>query len=510
MNQPLRPTDGLVPSASADPSPNQTPTLKSRSSSGVIWGFIDAASQQVLSMVVFVILGRILSPALFGVVSTALVFVFLMRSTVLNAVSTSLVTLRKPTDEDYNTAFIMLVIISTTSVVILNILAKPLSLLYNIDQFDEVLRFTSIIILIFGLSYAHVGWARRNFQFKALALRNVAGVAAGGLGGIAVALAGYGIAALVVNQVLAGVVSLAMLWISIPWRPQFRFSTERARVLMRTALPLGMTQALQFAVQNFDTALVTYLIGPFGGGLYAAAKRIVLAIQLAIWQPISAVSLPAFTEILRDEVRVAQATVKAAGLVAAVTLPVFTAVGMTAEPLILSLFGPKWLAAAPVLLVLSLFGAVVPSLGVLHQIVIARGRSKAVLWFTLLQTIFVVVAVALAGGNSTRMIAICLTAPTLVTFILTLGYLVRIAPFPLQNYLAAICGPLIAASLMAGSMLSLPKLDNSFAMLAAQLVVGGSAYVFALWIVARSSFVEAVDFARALLPRSLRRKGTTT
>ena len=195
-----------------------------------------------------------------------------------------------PDDEDYNTAFVILLAISLIATLLLNVVASPISKLFNIGEFRPVLHYTSFMILVFGGSYAHVGWAKRNFKFRQLAIRNIIGVSLGGAVGITVALLGYGLTALVLNQLVAGFVSLGLLWVSIPWQPRLRYSPERAAHILSTSLPLGLSHGLQFAVQNFDTALVTYIIGPFAGGTYAAAKRITLATFLAVWAPIGNVA----------------------------------------------------------------------------------------------------------------------------------------------------------------------------------------------------------------------------
>jgi O-antigen/teichoic acid export membrane protein len=484
-----------------------SPSLKERASAGTVWGIVDSIGQQLLSLAIFVVLARILSPGLFGIVSTALVFVFLMRSTVLNAVSTSLVTLRNPTDEDYDTAFWLLVIISGLAVLILNLAAGPLARLYHIAAFEIVIRATSLMVLLFGLSYAHYGWARRNFRFRALALRNIAGLAVGGIAGIAAALAGYGLAALVLNQVLAAVVSFVLLWRAIPWRPRLRFSKQRANVLLATALPYGATQSLQFAVQNFDTALVTYLLGPFGGGLYAAAKRITLAVQLALWQPISAAALPAFAEIGDDDVRLGRVSVKTAGVVTAITTPMFVAVAAAAPQLMLVLFGARWLAAAPILTILSSFGILFPSTGVLQMIVLAKRRARAVLYLTLLQTVLALTAIFLFAGRSAEMVALCLSAPALLTYALTLAFVGRLIAFPTARYLLAVGRPLAAGTLMAAAMLALPALQfGPLAQLAALLIVGGALYLGAMFLLARETLYEVMDFTTRLLPARLRRR----
>jgi O-antigen/teichoic acid export membrane protein len=474
-------------------------SLARRASSGAGWSFLDNATQQALSLIIFVILGRILSPALFGIVSTAMIFVFLMRSTVLNSVSVGLITLSDPVDEDYDTGFWLCIAIAGAAFALLNLLAGPIASFYKIPEFAGVIRATSIIVVLSGLSYAHIGWARRNFRFKQLAMRNTISTGVAGTVGIVVALAGYGLTALVLNQVIAGILALALLWRAIPWRPRARFSLERARAIMATALPLGLNSSLQFIAQNFDTAIITYLLGPFGGGLYAAAKRVVLAVQIALLQPMSAVTLPAFAEVAGDPVRLGNAAIRVSRLVMALTAPLFAGIALTAPVSVMVLFGPKWMGAAPIMTVLAGFALFAPSVGVLQQMVMALGRSKLILLTTLMQMALSLAAIALVGRPSPSVVAICLTGPVLAAFVVTLIVLTRITTFPLGRYGLAIGRPLVCTAIMAGAVLLVPDLRmGPLTQLVAMAVVGGAVYGAASLILAREAVAELSEFARTL------------
>lgn len=497
-----RPLTGMPASSDASVGLAAPPSLKMRVFSGASWSFIDNASQQALSLVIFVILGRLLSPALFGVVSTAMVFVFLLRSTVLNSITTALVTLRAPEDEDYDTGFWLCFCIAVTFLAILNSVADPLSRFYKIEEFSSVIRMTSVIIVFSGLSYAHHGWAKRNFRFRSLAMRNTISTAVGGTVGIAVALTGFGLTALVLNQVITGALGLALLWRAIPWRPKMRFRASRARALLATALPLGANSSLQFIAQNFDTALVTYLLGPFGGGLYAAAKRVVLAVQIALWQPMASVALPAFAEVTGDPVRFGNAAVRMSRMVLALTAPLFAGIALTAPVSVLVLFGSKWQEAAPIMTVLASFGILAPSLGVLQQMMVTQGRARLILITTLVQMLLSLAAIWVTGAHDGVTVALCLSAPTLINFIVTLALLTQLTPFPIGRYLAAISGPLAATAVMATAVLALPNLGvGPLMQLIILTLVGGGVYALAALLMARSAVNELVGFALPLVRR---------
>lgn len=469
----------------------QSENLKKRVMSGISWSFLDNTTQQVLSLLIFFVLGRILSPALFGILSTSLIFVNLLRNMVLNSVSTGLVMLRNPVDEDYDTGFWLCIIIAFLGFVVANIFASAIASLYQVRAFEGVIRATSIILLVSGLGYAHTGWAKRNFRFKSLAMRGTISTGVAGALGIGLAVLGYGITALVVNQIVAPVLGLLLIWRAIPWRPKMRFSASRARSILVTALPLGGTQSLQFIAQNFDTVLVTYLLGPLNGGFYAASKRIVVAVQIMLWQPMSAVTLPAFAEVAHDTRRLNDAAVRMGAIVMATTAPLFAGLALTAPTTILVLFGAKWAAAAPTMTVLAGFAIIGPSLSLIQTAALALKHGKFVLISTLTQMALSLIGIYFWGGRGPVEIALCISAPPVMVYIGTLLIGRFYTSFVLGRYLVGVGRPLLCTALMGLAVWSVPDLGaGPVAQLMLMVAVGAIAYAAAGALLLRDTMNE--------------------
>ena len=137
--------------------------LRRKMASGASWSFIDNLSQQMLSLIIFVILGRLLSPAMFGIVSTATIIVLLMRSAILNSITPALVAFSQPRDVDYDTAFWICLGFGSASLVLLLVAAGPLARWFQIAELASVIRAMGAIVLLAALAYTHaatVGFAR--------------------------------------------------------------------------------------------------------------------------------------------------------------------------------------------------------------------------------------------------------------------------------------------------------------------------------------------------------------
>jgi hypothetical protein len=143
----------------------------------------------------------------------------------------------------------------------------------------------------------------------------------------------------------------------------------------------------------------------------------------------------------------------------------------------------------------------------LQIIILARRRARVILYFTLLQTALALAAIVLFGGHSAASVALCLSAPALVTYALTLAFVGRLIAFPITHYLFSVGRPLAAGGLMAAAMLALPDLHlGALAQLVTLLLAGNAAYLVAMLLLARDTLYEVMAFANRLLPPGLRRR----
>ncbi len=474
--------------------------VRALTAEGLKWSALDNIVQQGLSFIIFALLARMLSPSLFGIVNTSIIAIIFLKSTLLNSIETGLVVLKNPQDEDYDSAFWLSIALALVCMLIANLAAGPVARANRLPEMSWIIRVLSILLLVAGLTYTHYGWSRKNFRFRAVAMRNSISTAGAGLLGIGVAYAGYGLTGLIVNQLVAACIGSALIWRATPWRPKLRFRSASAKRVLATSLPLGVNGAIQFLASNMDAFIITYLLGPAAAGAYLAGKRVVLALQTVLWQPISSVVLPAFAEIAAEPVRLSNAIVRVSQLVMMLTAPLFAGVALTASVSVQVLFGPKWSDAAPIMAALAGFGLLVPSLSVLQQIVMALGRSRIILLTTLMQMVLSIAAIAILGQPTPLMVAICLTGPVLVAFVVTLIVLTRITMFPFGRYCLAIGRPLACTAIMAGAVLLVPDLRmGPLAQLMAMAVAGGVVYVAASAILAREAVAELSAFARTLM-----------
>jgi lipopolysaccharide exporter len=237
----------------------------------------------------------------------------------------------------------------------------------------------AIVMVIWGIVAVPTAQCVRDFRadviFWANALSFIPSVAVL----LFLAKHGDGAMAFAWSRVAAQVTSGTVILLSVPKLHRPGMARDALSVLYKVGLPLACANFVGYIIQNVDYALISRLLGPVLLGAY------VLAFNSASWSMallsgvLNNVSMPAFSRVKHDTVRLRAAMADGLRVVTLIAAPMCTIVMALARPLVLTLYGAKWASSAIVLSILSLYG-LISVVGVLFASMLAAlGHSKLVL-----------------------------------------------------------------------------------------------------------------------------------
>jgi len=432
--------------------PSAERNFAGRAVSGGAWITAEMVTVQVISLAVFVTVAHFLRPADFGLIGICFVVLqtskFLLLDNLANAVT------RKSTTTllEYSTAFWLTVGVSCLSFIAIEASAGLLQRLFGIPGLAQIMREMGAIMLVIGLGRTHECWMIRNFHFRALSIRGIIGAAVGGAAGSALAVFGYGVRALVVQQVVTFTVALALLWVSCPWRPELAISRRAAAEILRFMLQTMPSSIVGIVNQNFDTILVAYFFGASSTGIYSAAKRLRLALQLAAATPITGIAMPILADVQADPARLRRALLSAILLVCAVCAPLFLGTSALAQDVVLLVFGARWEAVAPVLAWLAAGGLVSVLLSYNDTVFMVRGRPLCSFYVSAIYTGLAVVGFAVCARFGSAYLAVPFVAPFIVTLPISAWLVTLITSVTMGDWLRATSPAVGAACFMFASV----------------------------------------------------------
>jgi PST family polysaccharide transporter len=331
-----------------------------------------------MMLLVFVIIARHLSPTEFGLVAFAAIFTDLTRALALSGIPQALV--RDPIWDDNraSTAFWLNFGLSLILAVLLAAgVGTALEWGYG-RHMGIIVAALSITFVVEASSSVHEARLQREFGYRVLANRLLVGTIAGGVVGVAMAVGGFGIWALVGSRIANSVVQAALLWITVPWRPSRHYSSGEARPLVNYALHLGSSAIIGKLNNRIPELLLGIIAGLAPVGLYRVGSRAVFMIQDAVISPLQSTTLTAFSRAQEKDGLVSAYTriVKLCGLLA---FPVYGGAAVIATDFTSLVFGSQWHLAGQVMSALAAAGAASALLSFTQPALVAVGWTRLVL-----------------------------------------------------------------------------------------------------------------------------------
>jgi len=474
-------------------SPANQPVLAHRATSGAMWIALEMGSTQATSLAVFAVMARFVTPADFGLISISYLAIYTFKTLVIDNVVLAVSRKTQPSDLEYTTSFWLTLALAAIASLATFLSGGMAERLMNAPHLKDVMSAMSVIVLFMGLARTHEMRLIRLFQFRTLAFRGIVGTALGGAIGVALAARGYGLVALVIQQISTSAISLALLWASSSWTPSFRISKETALetlFFMRTMAPSSI---LNVASQNCDTFLVAYFFGPANAGIYAIAKRLRLALQLVAATPISGVVFPTLAEVQADGERLKNVSQRMIVLISFICVPVFVGSSSIAREAISVGFGQQWAAAGPIFSVLALGGIFAILQNVSDTMFIVRNRQIWSLYIVLIQTALAVLLFFPIKILGPAYLAVPFILPYAVTFPLSAFLVSRLTGLTFSEWLTSIMPSLASSALMFGAVKLIDSsvtFPNNLSQAALCSVLGAVVYLFVMLIVSRRTVVS--------------------
>lgn len=321
-------------------------------------------------------LARLLSPDEFGTIALLLLFTGIASALADGGFSAAIIQRHDISYADETTVFwlnlgmgaVMALALLAASHGIANFFARPI-----LEPLAAVMA-ANVFLGALGSMHAILLTKRLDFRTQ-MKIGAIATLLSGGVA-VVVAYQGFGVWALATQALLATVVTTGLLWVFNPWRPSKTFRLASAQRLFRFGGYLAMSALLDIFYNRLYSILIGKIYGTRELGLYERADSTMHLPLGMLSSVISRVALPIFSAATNDKVQLRQGARLSVRVIMLINVPMLLGLAAVAEPLVLTLFGPKWLQAVPVLQVLCLGGVFWPLHVINLNILMAQGHSN--------------------------------------------------------------------------------------------------------------------------------------
>ena len=448
-------------------------SLKDKTVKGVGWSAADAIIGQVVSFIVSLILARLLSPSEYGLIGIATIFIIILSGFVDCGFSNALIRKKEVSDNDYNTMFVTNLVMSVVVFIILFICAPFIADFFELQEVSSVLRILALILVIQSVSLVQNTILTKRIDFKTKTKATIVAAIISGTVGITMAFCGWGVWALVAQQITSQIVNTLCLCVFNKWMPKFTFYGASFYYMWGFGWKLMLSGFLNRTWEQLYQAVVGKCYMPATLGQYSRANQFAQVFSSNFTAIFQRVTYPALSEVRDDKQRMIAAYRKIIKISMFITAVCMISLGAIAEPLIYCLIGEQWHQAATFLPLICVYMSLYPLHSINLNMLQVQGRSDIFLFLEIVKKIMAIGPLCLGVFINIYWMLWGSVLCGIFSFFLNTYYTGKKLGYTSWHQLKDIAPSYIIAFIIAGSVYFFKYLPvSNFVILPVQLVVG--------------------------------------
>ena len=237
------------------------------------WSFLEQGGSKVILLAVQVVLARLLSPEAFGVLAILLVVTQVSDSIAQSGLGMALIQKNDSDDRSYSTAWWLSLGLAAILYSALFLAAPAISLFYIMPDIVVYLRVLGLIVFFNSANSIQRSFLQRSLNFKSIFTATTLAALASGVAGIAMALLGFGIWALVAQSLLQSVFICIVMWIKVSWKPALIFDAGEAKSLFSYGWKICVTGILNVIYSGISELIIGRACSAGELGLYSQGRK---------------------------------------------------------------------------------------------------------------------------------------------------------------------------------------------------------------------------------------------
>ena len=475
---------------------------RSKVISNLFWRFAERFGAQLVTFAVTIVLARLLDPSLHGSIVEVTAITSILMVFVDAGMGNALIQKKDPDDLDFSSVFYFNLGFCLLLYALLFLAAPWIGRFYKEPALTPVVRVLGLTVVVAGVKNVQQAYVSKTLQFKRFFFATLGGTLFSAALGITLAYLGYGVWALVAQQLSNITVNTAILWFTVGWRPKRLFSLERLKGLLAYGWKLLAAQLLDTVYLKLYPLIIGARFRADDTAFFDRGQNWPNLLVENINASIDSVLLPVLSAEQDHRAQVREITRRAIKTSTFIMMPLMAGLAACAEPLVRWLMTDKWLPCVPYMQVFCAIYALYPLHTANLNAIKAMGRSDVFLKLEiakkLLETGILLVTVRFGvfymalGQLLLGLIAQLLNAwPNRKLLDYAYGQQLRdIAPAALLSLLMALC------------VYPLTRLGLSDPLtLALQVPLGVAVYAGAAWLLKLESFRYVLGLLKHYLSR---------
>lgn len=451
--------------------------LKSKAVTASLWAIVEKFSLQIVQFVVSVVLARLLEPRDYGLIALTGIFTSLSAAIIDGGFEKSLIRAKTLEPIQIDSAFYVNLVLSFLLTGILWCAAIPIAHFFHEPALAPVLRIVSLTLPMSAVTCTQRVLLMKELRFKKISLAQMASSTAGGIVGIAMALKGYGVWALVGSLITIQAVTIVIFWAKSDWYPRLRFSFSSIREMLPYGTRIMFVSILFFLMLQFNTFIVGKMYKDTDLGFFNRGGRFPDLLVSLIQSIVLKLAFPLFAKVRDEKDQLEEVLRRTTQLVAFICFPLLALMFVNAYDITLVLFTAKWLPSVIYMELFCFITLLEPFIVIYRELIMAKGYARLMMRIFLVTSAGEIALVLFLARYGIMYVVIASIISKTVQYIVYLGFSSRISGIPWKNDLRWITPYLAIAATMGVlvtgiGLLLKPTTLPAFATLAIKLTAG--------------------------------------
>lgn len=462
--------------------------------SSLVYKFIERLSVKGLGLVISIVLARMLAPEEFGQIAIMNVFINLSRVIIEGGFTTALIQRKDVTEQDYSTVFFINLGLAVVCFVGLQI-AAPFISVYYAQDLTKPLQVYAITLFIHAFSALQLARMQKRMEFRKTMVCSMVATVISGTVGILTAYCNFGIWALILYEMMNGIIMCVTAAFAERWLPKFEFSLHRAKELFSYGWKMFVSAVLCSLYGDIRSLVIGKKFSGDDLAYYNRGQQFPQVISHTLDSAIQSVMFPTMAAVQDEKAKLAGMLRRAETMGAYVIVPIMFGLAAVSEAVVKLLLTEKWLPCVPYMQWLCIANAAIPMISSNLIAIKASGRSDIYMRLEMVRRVVMlfILMVSVFAFHSVEAIAIGCCISTWVDAVISMIPAKRLLDYDIRKQFADLWKTIMCAVIMFAAVQSMNLLDwNSLLLLVSQVLTGVVLYILL-------GFVFSVESQEALI-----------
>ncbi|HBY86571.1 MAG TPA: hypothetical protein DEO86_11920 [Colwellia sp.] len=401
---------------------------------------------KALGLLSTIILARLLTPEDFGLVAITMLVVHFLDVFANTGAQQFLLSKDSVDDDDLNTAWSLNMIFRVIITLTLLLFAEPIANFFDAD-ITNAFRVSAMILIIIGITNPALSMAKRDYNYKgifklALLVKFISFTIT-----IAVAYYTRSYWALIIGTISHYTVHAIGSYFIYPFSPKFCLKNRHEQwdyskwILLRSFAGYIRSKGDAFIISKFFSTTDV--------GIFTIAKEFAMLVYEQIATPVAEIIMTSVQKARTNESDISCIIEKYLLILLSLILPIACIISIYAENIVVIILGDKWLAAAPILEILTLLGISTSLTMVFNSTLTALKRTKLTFKVDIVTTLIILGTLFLLKGVALADFALIRSLLDLVVVISYFVFTKLVIGLSLRSSIKSLIPTLLSVSLLA-------------------------------------------------------------